>query len=117
MPGRSLSGTLGSEPNNLGPAAVCMQVRSCPLTCGRRWCAVSESKTDPQLTPPEARVRENPFGVRTFGMTDRGRIKVGMRADLLLVDGDPSQQIRATRDIVAIWKRGIRLPGVEVPSK
>jgi hypothetical protein len=31
-----------------------------------------------------------------------------MRADLLLVEGDPSIQIRATKNIVAIWKRGIR---------
>ena len=34
-----------------------------------------------------------------------------MRADLLLVDGDPSKQIRDTRNIVAIWKRGVKLAG------
>jgi imidazolonepropionase-like amidohydrolase len=32
-----------------------------------------------------------------------------LRADLLLVDGDPSKQIRDTRNIVAIWKRGVRV--------
>ena len=31
------------------------------------------------------------------------------RADLLLVDGDPSKQIRNTRKIVAIWKLGVRV--------
>lgn len=41
-------------------------------------------------------------------MNDRGRIQAGMRADLLLVEGDPSKQIRDTRNIVAIWKRGVR---------
>jgi len=40
-------------------------------------------------------------------MNDRGRIKPGMRADLLLVKVDPAKQIQDTRNIVAIWKRGI----------
>ena len=45
---------------------------------------------------------------RAFRMTDRGRIRVGMRADLLFVEGDPTTQIRDTRRMVAIWKRGVR---------
>jgi imidazolonepropionase-like amidohydrolase len=32
-----------------------------------------------------------------------------MRADLVLVDGDPSKHIRDTGNIVAIWKRGVRV--------
>ena len=44
---------------------------------------------------------------RAFRLSDRGRIQSGMRADLLLVDGDPTTDIRATRKIVKIWKRGI----------
>ncbi len=32
-----------------------------------------------------------------------------MRADLLLVHGDPTKDIRVTRDIVAIWKQGVRV--------
>jgi len=43
-----------------------------------------------------------------FGITDRGRIAPGLRADLLLVDGDPTTDIKATRRIVAVWKRGSR---------
>ena len=46
---------------------------------------------------------------RAFRMTDRGRIAPGLRADLTLVNGDPSKDIRATLDIAAVWKRGIRL--------
>jgi imidazolonepropionase-like amidohydrolase len=42
-------------------------------------------------------------------MTDRGRIQTGLRADLLLVDGDPTKQIRDTRNIVAIWKKGAQV--------
>lgn len=31
-----------------------------------------------------------------FGLTDRGRIAPGLRADLLLVDGDPTADVTAT---------------------
>jgi amidohydrolase family protein len=46
---------------------------------------------------------------RIFSLTDRGRIAPGLRADLLLVRGDPTKDIRKTRDIVAIWKQGVRV--------
>jgi hypothetical protein len=46
---------------------------------------------------------------RLFGPTDRGRIASGLRADLLLVDGDPCADITATRNITAIWRNGTRL--------
>lgn len=44
-----------------------------------------------------------------FGLRDRGRIAKGLLADLLLVRGDPTTQIRATRDIVAVWRMGKRI--------
>ena len=43
---------------------------------------------------------------RRFGMTERGRIAAGMRADMLLVDGDPLTDITVTRAIVTVWKNG-----------
>jgi imidazolonepropionase-like amidohydrolase len=42
-----------------------------------------------------------------FHLNDRGRIAPGLRADLLMVRGDPTQDITATRNIVAVWKRGV----------
>lgn len=45
----------------------------------------------------------------TFGLTDRGRIAPGLRADLLLVDGDPTTDITATAKVVEVWRRGVRL--------
>ena len=39
-----------------------------------------------------------------FQKPDRGRIAPGLRADLLLVNGHPDEDIRATRDIVAVYK-------------
>ncbi|MET7422038.1 amidohydrolase family protein [Dactylosporangium sp. NPDC005555] len=42
-----------------------------------------------------------------FGLTDRGVIAPGRRADLVLVDGDPLQDIRAARSISRVWCGGI----------
>jgi len=39
----------------------------------------------------------------------RGRVRPGMRADLVLVEGDPTKQIEDTRRIVQVWNRGVPL--------
>jgi imidazolonepropionase-like amidohydrolase len=44
-----------------------------------------------------------------FGLDDRGRIAEGRRADLVLVDGDPTTDILATRAIVGVWKAGVAM--------
>ena len=44
-----------------------------------------------------------------FGLRNRGRIAAGLRADLMLVEGDPTIDITTTRAIVAIWKNGHRV--------
>jgi imidazolonepropionase-like amidohydrolase len=58
------------------------------------------------LTPTEALRSATSVPARAFGLEDRGRIAPGLRADLLLVKGDPSKDITTTRDIVAVWKTG-----------
>ena len=58
------------------------------------------------LTPIQALTAATALPARHFGLADRGRIAVGLRADLLLVQGDPTQDILATRAIVALWKNG-----------
>jgi imidazolonepropionase-like amidohydrolase len=64
------------------------------------------------LTPIEALVAATSAPARAFGLNDRGRISPGLRADLVLVDGDPTMDIRATRRIVSVWKRGMRMERV-----
>jgi len=61
------------------------------------------------LTPTEALMAATSLPAARFRLPDRGRIAPGLRGDLLLVRGDPTQDIRMTRDIVAIWKQGQRL--------
>ncbi len=58
------------------------------------------------LSPTETLADATSVPAKIFALNDRGRIATGMRADLLLVRGDPTRDIRKTRDIVAIWKQG-----------
>ncbi|WP_067474383.1 amidohydrolase family protein [Actinomadura hibisca] len=44
---------------------------------------------------------------RHFQLTDRGAVESGLRADLLLIDGDPLADISATRKIVRVWCGGV----------
>ncbi|MCA0175465.1 MAG: CIA30 family protein [Proteobacteria bacterium] len=58
------------------------------------------------LSPTEALRAATARPAARFGLADRGRIAPGLRADLLLVAGDPSADITATRRIVGVWKNG-----------
>jgi imidazolonepropionase-like amidohydrolase len=61
------------------------------------------------LTPAQALSAATAATAKAFKLNDRGRIAPGLRADLLLVDGDPTVDIKATRSIVAVWKAGVEL--------
>jgi imidazolonepropionase-like amidohydrolase len=59
------------------------------------------------LTPTEALRAGTSVTARIFHLNDRGEVKVGKRADLLLVKGDPTRNIGALKDTVAVWKHGM----------
>jgi imidazolonepropionase-like amidohydrolase len=44
-----------------------------------------------------------------FGWSDRGRIMPGLRADLVLVDGDPRDDLAALSRILGVWVSGERI--------
>ncbi len=69
------------------------------------------------LTPLEALKAATSAPASAFHLGDRGVIAVGARADLLLVDGDPTTRIDATRSIVAVWKAGYALPAKPAASQ
>jgi imidazolonepropionase-like amidohydrolase len=58
------------------------------------------------LAPIQALTGATAAAARAFRLTDRGRIQEGLRADLVLVDGDPTTNILDTRRIIMVWKRG-----------
>jgi imidazolonepropionase-like amidohydrolase len=61
------------------------------------------------LTPIEALRAATSAPADRFKLARRGRIRPGAAADLLLVDGDPTASIKATRKIAAVWKDGRRV--------
>lgn len=59
------------------------------------------------LTTREALNSATTLPAQAFGLRDRGAIRTGYRADLLLIDGDPLADIRATRNIRSVWAGGV----------
>jgi imidazolonepropionase-like amidohydrolase len=59
------------------------------------------------LTPTQALTAATESTADAFRLNDRGRIVPGRRADLVLVRGDPTRDITATRDFVHVWRSGV----------
>lgn len=68
------------------------------------------------LAPVEALTAATLAPARAFRLTDRGSIAPGLRADLVLVDGDPTANIAETRRIVMVWKRGALVDRAPYPE-
>jgi imidazolonepropionase-like amidohydrolase len=61
------------------------------------------------LRPVEALRAATANAADAFRLSDRGRIIEGQRADLVLVRGDPTADILATRDIMRVWRSGVEV--------
>src|ERR1035437_10200848 len=59
------------------------------------------------ISPAKALGAATSATAAAFRLADRGRIAAGTRADLVLVDGVPVLDIRATRRILMVWKEGV----------
>lgn len=66
-----------------------------------------EMLLDSGLTHKQVLAAATSVPARIFGLGGRGRIAPEFRADLVMVKGDPTDDIRATRAIVRVWKDGI----------
>jgi imidazolonepropionase-like amidohydrolase len=58
------------------------------------------------ISPAQALAAATSEPARVFGLADRGRVAPGLRADLVLVSGDPLADVTATREIERIWRTG-----------
>lgn len=61
------------------------------------------------LTPMEAIQTGTKGSADSIGLTDRGTLETAKRADLLVLDADPLQDVRNVRRIAEIWKAGERV--------
>lgn len=61
------------------------------------------------FTPLEALKSATSVTARRLQLPDRGRIQEGLKADLVLVKGDPTTSIDCVTDIVGVWRNGEKL--------
>jgi imidazolonepropionase-like amidohydrolase len=69
------------------------------------------------LLPARAIVAATAAPAQAFKLTDRGRIATGLRADLLLLEGDPTINITATRRIAGVWRGGVRFDSTALKQR
>ncbi|GAA4702687.1 amidohydrolase family protein [Streptomyces youssoufiensis] len=60
------------------------------------------------LSPRAALAAATSLPARHFALTDRGRIAPGLRADLVLVEDDPTRDVSAIAALTDVWRRGVR---------
>ena len=61
------------------------------------------------MTPAEAIVTATTRAARAFGLTDTGSIEAGRSADFLVLDANPLDDILHTREIAAVYLRGVEV--------
>jgi imidazolonepropionase-like amidohydrolase len=83
--------------------------RNNPATYGVSVHRELELLTGAGLSPVEALSAATMNAANAFRLTDRGRIVGGRKADLVLVRGNPTADITATRDILRVWRSGVEV--------
>nr|ACU80554.1 organophosphorus insecticide hydrolase [Arthrobacter sp. scl-2] len=71
-----------------------------------------ELLVDCGLSPAAALRAATLLPAKRFSLDDRGRIAPGLQADLVLVDGDPTTDVRQTLSIEGVWRRGEQAPRI-----
>ncbi|MCF0051505.1 amidohydrolase family protein [Dyadobacter sp. LJ53] len=61
------------------------------------------------LSPIDALRSATSVTAKRFSLTDRGSIAEGLRADLILVKGNPTENISDSLSILSVWKEGVKI--------
>jgi imidazolonepropionase-like amidohydrolase len=72
---------------------------------------------DAGLSPVEALRSATILAAQHFGLADRRIIAPGQRADLVLIDGDPLQDISTVSKVAAVWCAGVPVAGAPGPAE
>lgn len=70
-----------------------------------------ELMTEAGFTAEQALAVATRDSARLLGLEDRGTLAVGRRADFIVLEANPLQDIRNTRGIVAVWQAGQQVAG------
>jgi imidazolonepropionase-like amidohydrolase len=61
------------------------------------------------LTPLQAITVATRDAARAMKLTDQGTLSAGMRADFIVLNSNPAENIRATHSIQSVWKKGVQV--------
>lgn len=70
---------------------------------------------DAGLTPLQALTLATSQAAALLNLSDRGVIAPGKRADFVVLEADPAENIAAVDQIAAVWRGGVRVAGPLVP--
>ena len=65
------------------------------------------------MTPLEVLQSTTSVTADLFGWSDRGRVAPGLKADLLLLEGNPLNDISDLLNIRGVWRDGVKFEGHE----
>ena len=82
-----------------------------PVPFGSSVHAELEYLVGAGLTPLDALRGATSLGAKYHSLPDRGSISTGLRADLVLISGNPLTNISNTRNIKKVWIDGLEYSG------
>ena len=84
---------------------ICMGGDVGVYTHGQNWLEMDAMRRA-GMAPAQVLIAATSGNARIFHLTDRGQVKPGLLADLVAVDGDPTRDIGAVRNVRLVMKGG-----------